>query len=569
MSRRIIVEKRRMALLLAQDTWRSTMAGIATSPLMRWRYGGATQTKLLIAPQDLRAVDPTRASDLIAGRFSLGGKTLNIGPVSPFSVAPPSPAWSEALFGFTWLRHLRAADRGEGAAAAREFVLTFLRDRTRYSAEALDVATTARRLLSLLAQAPLILDGADRSQYLVFVRALAWHARYLLAMIPRARDGMPRLLAALAATQAGLCLENSSALHRSASRRLSRELERQVLKDGGHISRNPQSVLDLLLDLLPLRQSYAARGVGASAELVGAIDRMMPMMRFFRHADGTLATFNGMGYTQSHLVATLRTYDDVRGKPIRQALHSGYQRIEARDTVLIMDTGAPPPPAFSAEAHAGALSFEFSTDNNRVVVNCGAPGPGRDDWRQLARVTAAHSTAVAGDLSSAVFGPDEGIAARLGRPILDGPRHVVVDRVEHDEATTIRARHDGYAATIGLIHERDLSLTTDGLAVFGTDRFFDRQGAAFRGPAKLVLRFHLHPGVTAEASEAANVVHLRLPTGRYWTFSAGGQPIGIEESVNLANPEGPRAAVQLVVAVPRGRFDATEEVSWTFQRTDA
>ncbi len=33
--------------------------------------------------------------------------------------------------------------------------------------------------------------------------------------------------------------------------------------------------------------------VGAPAELVAAIDRMAPMLRFFRHGDGGLALFNG------------------------------------------------------------------------------------------------------------------------------------------------------------------------------------------------------------------------------------------------------------------------------------
>jgi uncharacterized heparinase superfamily protein len=43
------------------------------------------------------------------------------------------------------------------------------------------------------------------------------------------------------------------------------------------------------------------------------------MLRFFRHADGAFGAFNGMGYTQSHLIATLLAYDDARGKPVQTA----------------------------------------------------------------------------------------------------------------------------------------------------------------------------------------------------------------------------------------------------------
>ncbi len=84
---------------------------------------------------------------------------------------------------------------------------------------------------------------------------------------------------------------------RSAMRRLADELDRQILPDGGHISRNPGTLIDLLIDLLPLRQAFAARNIAPPPALLNAIDRMMPMLRFFRHGDGSFALFNGMGPT--------------------------------------------------------------------------------------------------------------------------------------------------------------------------------------------------------------------------------------------------------------------------------
>ena len=76
-----------------------------------------------------------------------------------------------------------------------------------------------------------------------------------------------------------------------------KELDRQILPDGGHISRNPEALVELLLDLLPLRQCFVARDRAPPKELTDAIDRIMPMLRFFRIGDGTLARFNGCGPT--------------------------------------------------------------------------------------------------------------------------------------------------------------------------------------------------------------------------------------------------------------------------------
>jgi len=71
---------------------------------------------------------------------------------------------------------------------------------------------------------------------------------------------------------------------RTATRKLSDELQRQILPDGGHISRNPGALIELLIDLLPLRQTFAARNIAPPPALLNAIDRMMPMLRFFAMA---------------------------------------------------------------------------------------------------------------------------------------------------------------------------------------------------------------------------------------------------------------------------------------------
>ena len=73
------------------------------------------------------------------------------------------------------------------------------------------------------------------------------------------------------------------------------ELRRQILPDGGHISRNPDVLVELLLDLLPLNQCFAARGRKSPPQLVEALARLLAMLRFLRLGDGMLARFNGVG----------------------------------------------------------------------------------------------------------------------------------------------------------------------------------------------------------------------------------------------------------------------------------
>ena len=55
----------------------------------------------------------------------------------------------------------------------------------------------------------------------------------------------------------------------------------QILPDGGHVTRNPGALIEVLLDLLPLRQAFAACNIAPPAQLNNAIDRTMPMLRFW------------------------------------------------------------------------------------------------------------------------------------------------------------------------------------------------------------------------------------------------------------------------------------------------
>ena len=154
--------------------------------------------------------------------------------------------------------------------------------------------------------------------------------------------------------------------------------------------------------MLPLRQAFTARNIAPPQALLNAIDRMMPMLRFFRHSEGTFAHFNGMGATPADLILTLLAYDETRGAPLSNAPYSAYQRLEAGGGVLIMDTGRAPPIEMSLDAHAGCLSFEFSSPKQSlIVVNCGMPA---DRTRELAAARAGDRGAFDGDLQRHVVG---------------------------------------------------------------------------------------------------------------------------------------------------------------------
>tara|TARA_R110002094_G_scaffold68275_3_gene77346 strand:- start:8007 stop:9281 length:1275 start_codon:yes stop_codon:yes gene_type:complete len=370
---------------------------------------------------------------------------------------------------------------------------------------------------------------------------------------------MPRLKASIALAAATLSMSGQKRYSRTSARRLDEELNAQILPDGGHISRSPAVIIDILTDLLPLRQAFTARGLEPTKAIMTAIDRMMPMLRFFRHGDGAFAHFNGMGGTKSDLIATLLAYDDARGKPVLQAKHTGYSRMEAGSTILIADTGGTPPMRLSEKAHAGTLSFEFSSARQRIITNCGAPSAHLADWHHMTRSTAAHSTLGLNDTSSARFLTDSSAEKWLGPVVISGPEDVRSTIYENARGHELVMSHDGYAALFGLVHERTLILEQDGKSLFGVDTL---SGRPIEGYDEFAIRFHIHPGVSASMTSSGESVFLSLPNGDAWEFEATpGVDIALEESIYMSETFGHRRSEQIVIYGNAGKMNS---VTWSF-----
>jgi uncharacterized heparinase superfamily protein len=533
------------------------------SVLYRWRYAGATPERLLIAPIDLRTTDPTVALDIYAGRWVFFGDGVDVEGFSVFDAEPPNEDWSRQLHAFGWLRHLRASDLTVSRSNARSLIDQWIRF-SRQDPQAWEPDVMARRVSAWLSQSPLILDGCDYAFYRRFLRSLTRQVRHLRRVAYDGAPGLPRLRVMIALAAAALSMPDQPRFLRQAARRLDLELVNQVLPDGGHVSRNPAALIEALIELLPLRQSFAARGSQPSRILVSAIDRMMPMLRFFRQGDGSLAHFNGVGSTSTDQLATILAYDDARGATPASAPHSGYQRVEAGSTILIADSGRPPPIEFSVGAHAGCLSFEMSVGRERLIINCGVPNPNSVSLRRLARTTAAHSTASLNDTSSCRFLTRTSIGDWLGEAIVSGPTRVDIDRRDVPGATVLSMRHDGYVERYRIVHERHLSLSEQGDRLEGTDSFVSPSGKPIGrgGKDTFAIRFHLDPNVRATLLDHA--VQLELLNGERWEFEAEVGELVVEESILMSDTRGNRKTEQIVIY---GRVQQDATVNWLLHRT--
>ncbi|UNE54132.1 heparinase II/III family protein [Bartonella machadoae] len=536
---------------------------LSVGPLFRWRFSGFRPHKILAHPIDLHLADPVMAHEFYHGRFAFAGHIVDAGAVSPFALVPPAPEWEAALHDFHWLRHMAAAESDLAVAHARSLLEDWL-DHGGKTVKGLAWSgpVVARRLISWICHSKILLQGASERFEKRFLRALGFQFRYLRTVICSMESDDQRLQAAAALTFASLALPVSAAIKKKVQNFLIEELSRQILVDGGHISRSPAILLNLLSDLLSLRHLFVKSHETAPQILIDSVERMLPALRFFIHEDQTLAHFNGVGPLVSKHLSTVLELDETAGHPFSYARYSGFQRLQAHQTTVLADTGKFPPRSVAQHASSGCLSFEMSSQGSRFIINTGVPY-GREEYRHLGRVTAAHSTATVNDCSVGIFREKKRKGVSL---LLEGPTDVKVRRIEDSEKTGFIASHDGYVRPFNLIHERGLILATNGTMIEGFDRFFappkglvKRHKAEQNEQHNVAVRFHLHPQV--EVNYDGNGVRLAVQGGQEWYFMSPDADIFLEDSIDFAESKGPQRTQQIVLYF-RPAFQ--EKVCWRF-----
>jgi uncharacterized heparinase superfamily protein len=291
-----------------------------------------------------------------------------------------------------------------------------------------------------------------------------------------------------------------------------------------------------------------------SETLQHSIDRMTPALRFFRHGDGGLALFNGSSEEDAALVDTVLAQADARGRPLKSAPHTGFERLIAGRTLVLMDSGAPPPHGLDTHAHAGTLSMEVSVGKERMIVNCGRHPVGTGPWRAALAATAAHSTATLAETNSSEVLEAGGLGRR--------PTHVGSERQESDGAVLVVATHNGYARNHNFLHRRRVYLADNGEDLRGEDTLEPVIGAT-PGSQPFTLRFHLHPSVQAGFLSNGGV-QLLLPSGAEWRLRATGGDAMLEESIYLGGGDEPVRTTQVVIHGHTGPDGTT--VKWALRR---
>ena len=228
--------------------------------------------------------DAQRGQAILKGDIELASELVR-NPAPVWFPQGAGPEWVAAWHGFTWLADLMAVG-ASARDAARALMRSWLAENAAWHPVAWRSDVLATRLTSWLVHLDEIAHREnDRPLRRAILASAAAQLRHLSRTAQWELTGAGRI-AALKGLLGGLIAFGGSEkrIFRTV-RSFERELVTQILHDGGHLSRSPSVQLYVLRDLLDIRATLRAGRVEVPAALQDAIDRMAPMLRFFRHGD--------------------------------------------------------------------------------------------------------------------------------------------------------------------------------------------------------------------------------------------------------------------------------------------
>jgi uncharacterized heparinase superfamily protein len=534
---------------------------LARGSLLSRLKGSRQPLRLAAVPRDHVPGDRARGEALFSGRFEVGTEALALAELD-FSALSGTGAIAEQLQGFAWLRDLAAAaSREKGARLAEGIVSRWLHAHGTRADEAWAPHLWGERILFWTAYAPYILSSSDGGYRSALLNTLARGARHVEANADKAPQGLKRITAWCGVVAAGLLVQGGVARVARGEAGLARALAGAQFDDGGLVSRSPFEQVLLVDRLGLLRACYFAAKQTIPDGIEATAAAALAALHGVTLGDGALSSWQGCNPGEASRLTALIEGCGLRARPLRQARGWGYQRLSALGTIVVLDAAPPPAPKIAAQGSASTLAFEMSDGGQRLVVNCGGPGPLPSDLSDELinglRTTAAHSTLVLADTNSTNILAD----GSLGRGVED----VAIDRTEDNDASRLEASHDGYVRAFSMVHKRSLMLGNDGKELRGADQLQAKGRKKIRGSTGYAVRFHLAPGVEATTTADGMGAILRSRGAPPWNFRCRGGSLTIEESLWIDGRGRPQPILQLAVT---GEISALGgEIGWQFRRT--
>lgn len=311
---------------------------------------------------------------------------------------------------------------------------------------------------------------------------------------------------------------NDQKLFEQSYLNLEKELNEQILNDGGHYECSPMYHCIILSKLLIVADALDSnsKSIKDYTLLTESIGRMIGWLNAICFKDGSFIHFNDSSNEIAVEIGTLiNAAKALKIRPIQKPLNdSGYRKLNIGEMEMLVDVGGIIPAYQPGHVHSDMLSFGLFYKSVPIIIDLGTSTYQPGSVRQFERSTTAHNTVTINNQDqSEIWG-----SFRVGR------RAKIV--IEKDSESQLIASHDGYYSKYGLTHQRTFKCSENYLSI--SDELIGERNIETENIARIYLDKSVMPTIGDNKSVVylTNQISIKFNGYTSLSFSKYKQAIG-------------------------------------------
>jgi len=435
----------------------------------------------------------------------------------------------ENLHSFLWLTKL---DRKNAKMITKDIIKNWINLFFNYNRNTWEMEITAKRIIAWSSNTDITLENSDKIYKEKFFLSLIKQSNFLLKNLNSLFYEPTKIICCAAIILSGIIFKENDSNYKTGIKELEKIIKNYFDETGFPKSRNPEDVFICIKYLILIREWFKEAQKPIPDFLNEIIHKCGNCYTILSCSNKQFPLFNGATEINHKdydtFLKTLKYKFTNKSHEI-----SNLIKIKKKKFDFFIDCGNPPPNNFTKYYQAGCLSFELSSNKQKIICNSGYGKYLSPKLASLSRSTAAHSTLYINDTSSCIFQKNKSINKVYGNSLVQ--RHKIINKnyTEDKDFYSITASHNGYEKKFGYIHTRSIKILKKEDKIFGNDEL--KKAKNYSNPLVYFVRFHIYPNTKIVKTKAGNSILISLPNQEGWLLQSKTNDFEIEKNIFLGN----------------------------------
>ena len=432
-----------------------------------------------------------------------------------------------SIHNFLWLNLI---DRKNEKEIIQKIIKDWINKFNNYKKDIWKENIIPKRIIAWLSNSDIILNNTNKDFEKKFLRSLIRQVNFIKKNLKTNTYETNKISSISAIILSGLVFKEYYANYTNGLKELKKIIENFFDEDGFPKNRNLENLIIFLQYFILIREWIKNAQENVPGYLEEIIRKNLICLNSFYNSNKKIPLFNGS--TERELNSFLEYLEKLNYRTEKKLSFVGkIQILKNKKVTLYFDSGGPPDYKLSRDYQSGPLSFEYFSDNNKIITNCGYGRKISKKIRLISKLTSAQSTLCLNDVSVVKFKKNNLINKAYGSTIDESFKVSEVKREEDKTRVTISAIHNAYLKKFGYLHKREINFLKKENLIKGTDTLFKKNDN--NSDVNFSIRFHIYPGIEAFQTVGGDDILLQISKNNSLIFSSKNQNVQIEKSLFL------------------------------------